>query len=492
MNSSESLPVGDDKKSSSNVAPVNSSTGIERALSDVSQVKATVTSFFSGLRSRIASSMAESKSSKDLNIHFCTERIMILSKGLPQRSTLSKSMLLPMNVRFQNISRQTSYLEKVASHLKESYEGRYMVWNLSDVSYDTSPFEDQVIQFSFPGLPTPPIEMLHQICKSVQSWLSASIQHVALIHCNSGKGRTFMTLAAYLFFNKDFRTTASALQSLLDGNGSESSPSSILVPSQHRYLEYFEQYVNNGGLGTPRTLGLVSVHCLGIPAFSSESSVGKSCRPYLQIFQGSKLLYTTVGPEERATHLRPSDVRLYEEKDEKMIFDVGQRVSGDVVLRMRHFQSVKKRITMLRYVFHTSLVELDSSSVLYLEKPDLDIAHNSKRFDNNFRLELHFGEIKEKRKEKSDATSDDVLGERKKVINMMEKRKSEEDIKDLESRLHKALEDIDSSDEEEVKHQASRHTKSEGDNFENGLLGEEDDGEELLAALHAELADNSD
>eukprot|EP00471_Norrisiella_sphaerica_P013467 CAMPEP_0184498770 /NCGR_PEP_ID=MMETSP0113_2-20130426/39787_1 /TAXON_ID=91329 /ORGANISM="Norrisiella sphaerica, Strain BC52" /LENGTH=147 /DNA_ID=CAMNT_0026886417 /DNA_START=998 /DNA_END=1441 /DNA_ORIENTATION=+ len=147
---------------------------------------------------------------------------------------------------------------------------------------------------------------------------------------------------------------------------------------------------------------------------------------------------------------------------------------------------------MLRYVFHTSLVELDSSSVLYLEKPDLDIAHNSKRFDNNFRLELHFGEIKEKRKEKSDATSDDVLGERKKVINMMEKRKSEEDIKDLESRLHKALEDIDSSDEEEVKHQASRHTKSEGDNFENGLLGEEDDGEELLAALHAELADNSD
>eukprot|EP01051_Picozoa_sp_SAG22_P024522 SAG22_NODE_6838_length_805_cov_2.118980_1_plen_90_part_10 len=65
-----------------------------------------------------------------------------------------------------------------------------MIWNFSEVSYDYSFFENQVLEFKFPGHPAPPLELLVRICNAVQNWLAADQANVAVVHCRTGKRRT--------------------------------------------------------------------------------------------------------------------------------------------------------------------------------------------------------------------------------------------------------------------------------------------------------------
>jgi len=494
-----------------------------------------------------------------LHIRYINPRILILAQGLPQETTTSRAMLLPMNAKFRNKSQRTRYLEEVGSYMRSKHPERFMVWNLADVSYDTAPFDEQVIQFSFPGMPTPPLETLHQICKSIESWLAAESRNVALIHCNTGKGRTSMTLAAYLFYTKQHATTLSALSALNDSKttatAANASPASVIVPTQHRYLEYFERYVRKGSSVSSRPLGITRIQCFGIPAYKAAPGDSKSCRPYLQIFQKEKLVRTTVGGvqegdsdryDDEDTELSSRDLMVYSaSKHEKMVFNVQQVVDGDTIIRMRHFHSIKKRVTMLRYGFHTAMLDLESSSssssssqyILHLERSDLDIAYKSSRFGEDFRVEVHFGEVKQRAKKervtkrggkieqqqqqqqpsseektprgKKDVSRTNVEAAQVKVVSPhISADKSgdedgEEDITDLEARLHQVLEDIDSSDGEEtdvaaikLRHESKLSVKPPGSLNSRVLVNEteddeDDDGDQLLAALHAELA-NSD
>jgi len=533
--------------------PVEKSTGIQLAMSDIQQAKSTVSSFFKGLgskiKSRVEAASRSQPSSEKLGLRYVTKRILVLAKGLPKKSTVTKSMFLPMDVKFEKKSTHERYMEEVARYLKAAHWQRFMVWNISDASYSTSPFDDQVISFSFPGQPTPPLEVLHQMCKSLESWLAAEAANVALIHCQSGRGRTFMTIAAYLHYTKAYPDTTSALLSLLDQKYAP-TPVTMLVPTQRRYLGYYERYLKDGLPAKPRGLGLRKIVLHGIPAYGASQSDPKSCRPYLQVFQRGKLLHTTTGPggEEKGEdgELTLQNVRVYDSKDEGMVFAVEQVVEGDVLVRVRHLRSLKKRITMLRYGFHTDYVGgVDTRSLggdeeksgsnnnnsnssndfcIKLCKQDLDVACTSERFESDFRMEMYFGEIKAQAtskpeehngedsqasstaKRQRNSTRDSVLtgigdGEEQDDAEGTEEDNGDNDngldIEDLESRLHRVLEDIDSDDEEGNnsgnKVEGNRETvvltpigSLETESQLGHILGD-DDGDKLLAALHAEL-----
>ncbi|CAN0418027.1 unnamed protein product [Scytosiphon promiscuus] len=73
-----------------------------------------------------------------------------------------------------------------------------MVWNVSEEGYDYSLFQDQVLEFRFPGHPAPPLGMLFKMCTSIESWLLADPKNIAAVHCLTGRGRTSTVLACYL------------------------------------------------------------------------------------------------------------------------------------------------------------------------------------------------------------------------------------------------------------------------------------------------------
>src|SRR5690554_3215373 len=86
-------------------------------------------------------------------------------------------------------------IQAIADYLNEQHGGNYMIWNVSEESYDYSLFNDQVLEYKvpsrkptklssalasrnndrcmcgsqFPGHPAPPLGLLFKICTSIES-----------------------------------------------------------------------------------------------------------------------------------------------------------------------------------------------------------------------------------------------------------------------------------------------------------------------------------
>eukprot|EP00954_Amorphochlora_amoebiformis_P006306 493394-Amorphochlora_amoeboformis.AAC.2 len=103
-------------------------TGINKAISDIATVGTTVSSFFSGIRNRVNAQSGDVQARlRKLSIRYVTPRILVLSKGLPKRSTVSASILFPVAVKFDKPSYLSRYMTEVAGVLRGQHGGRCMV-----------------------------------------------------------------------------------------------------------------------------------------------------------------------------------------------------------------------------------------------------------------------------------------------------------------------------------------------------------------------------
>jgi hypothetical protein len=81
-------------------------------------------------------------------------------------------------------------LAAVGHLLEKRHQGRFLVYNLSEVEYDsTTCLADQVWAFSFVGCPSPPLGLLLKLLISMESWMKADERNVVVVHCLTGKGR---------------------------------------------------------------------------------------------------------------------------------------------------------------------------------------------------------------------------------------------------------------------------------------------------------------
>ena len=122
---------------------------------------------------------------RDAEVVYITDRIITMSHP----ATASKSI--------PAISAERK-LAAVGHLLDRRHDGRYLCWNLSEVDYDISILNDQVLTFSFPGSPSPPLGLLLKLLVSMENWMKADERNVAVVHCLTGKGRTSTILAAFL------------------------------------------------------------------------------------------------------------------------------------------------------------------------------------------------------------------------------------------------------------------------------------------------------
>jgi tensin len=131
-------------------------------------------------------------------------------------------------------------LEMLASFLKKQHPEQFMVWNLSDRTYNYSLFDNQVIEFKFPGYPAPPLDKIFSICRSIDGWLRADERNVAVIHCQTGRGRTAAAIACYLAWIQHFEN-ASIIAIEHISKQKNLSIDNLLIPTQKRYLGYFDK-----------------------------------------------------------------------------------------------------------------------------------------------------------------------------------------------------------------------------------------------------------
>ena len=163
---------------------------------------------------------------RDAEVVYITDRIITLSHPAMQ-STVDGSIT------------PARKLAAIGHLLHKRHGGRYMVWNLSEVEYDLSILDDQVLLFSFPGSPSPPLGLLLKLLISMESWLKADERNVAVVHCLTGKGRTSTVVAAFLCWMGEagFRDVHQALDYI--AKCKRCPTNDLTIPSQRRYVQYF-------------------------------------------------------------------------------------------------------------------------------------------------------------------------------------------------------------------------------------------------------------
>ncbi|KAJ0407557.1 hypothetical protein P43SY_006875 [Pythium insidiosum] len=80
-----------------------------------------------------------------LNFSYITDNIVAM--GFPSMNTGANRTFIKENP-----------IDLVAMYLNDKHGGHYMIWNLSEETYDYTFFENQVLEFNFPGHPAPPLE----------------------------------------------------------------------------------------------------------------------------------------------------------------------------------------------------------------------------------------------------------------------------------------------------------------------------------------------
>ena len=125
--------------------------------------------FKNGPYKRDISQSLDTESLRDAEVVYITDRIITMSHPAMQSAVDG------------NITPDRK-LAAIAHLLQKRHGGRYMVWNLSEMEYDYSVLDDQVMTFEFPGSPSPPLGLLMKILLGIESWLKADERNVAVMH----------------------------------------------------------------------------------------------------------------------------------------------------------------------------------------------------------------------------------------------------------------------------------------------------------------------
>lgn len=279
-----------------------------------------------------------------------------------------------------------------------------MVWNLSEVEYDVDIFNDQVLTYSFPGSPSPPLGLLLKLFVSLESWLKADSRNVAVLHCLTGKGRTSTVLAAFLCWmgEAQFSDIYQTLEYI--ASCKHVSVDDLTIPSQRRYASYFKNMLDGIRPSQP-PLMLKRIIMSEAPRFAqgpprpfdtnddeavtnNDSTQLIGCVPYIQVFKAGKLLHSA--PAFLHFQQLENELPFCRVSDGNISFNINLVIQGDILVRARHLTPSKKRVSMFRAAFHTGYAP---PHVMRFTKFQLDGACADDRFVPDFFLDFLFEPI---------------------------------------------------------------------------------------------------
>lgn len=230
----------------------------------------------------------------------------------------------------------------------------------------------------------------------MHKFLSGGSNRVVAIHCKAGKGRTGLICAAYLLYTGVCKNAEAAL--ILFGNQRTSSFKGVTVPSQIRYVKYFERYLKQYQRVSrpfPYDSVLLTLHHVRfttVPHFHPTPTGG--CTPSFQIY-GPYPYNTQYYDHQVATKGKLTDfVSTKENILNHVDIPCGDKkisLFGDVKFVFFNLETGKEeREKMLSFSIHTSFVK---NGYAVLTKEECDIAYkdkDNKNFVEAFKVELFF------------------------------------------------------------------------------------------------------
>lgn len=304
----------------------------------------------------------------DLDLTYITDRVIAM--GFPASG---------VEATYRNDIRE------VSRFLKERHGTHFLVWNLTQRSYDYSMFDHQIKNAGFPDHHAPPLVHLFRTVRGISLWLAQDPRNVAVIHCLAGKGRTGTVISAYLQFCGLFDSAERSVRFF--GCKRSVLEMGVQQPSQVRYVHYFANVLSSHSYMRPRKRYIRRVEISPVP------NVGKlgGIFPLLQIFDARQLPYnllTNTAWSMARGHIN----RHYPPSSPAILIDMDVLCQGDTLLRFFHVSrritSKDKTVPVFRCAFHTAF--LSYTDTLVFSKKELDLAHTDKHIPSNFTVRIFF------------------------------------------------------------------------------------------------------
>jgi phosphatidylinositol-3,4,5-trisphosphate 3-phosphatase/dual-specificity protein phosphatase PTEN len=169
---------------------------------------------------------------------------------------------------------------------------QFKVYNLcSERDYEASTFEiggdkeelgggslgGRCARYPFDDHNPAPIATIKACCDDMQAFLDEDDKNVIAIHCKAGKGRTGMIISAFLVHCGMAATATDALQ--MFGNARTHNGKGVTIPSQMRYVHYYQQCMQLGAIPPAKTYRIRHFRLHTIPNLDPLGG----CDPYFDV-----------------------------------------------------------------------------------------------------------------------------------------------------------------------------------------------------------------
>ena len=298
----------------------------------------------------------------DLDLTYITPRIIAM--GLPSTSYAAF---------YRN------NMTDVLNFFNVRHAEHYKVYNLcEEKKYAPNIFYKQGY-FPFQDHEAPPLNLIRPFCEDAKKFLDEDPKNVVAIHCLAGKGRTGTLISCLLLYLGEFDTAADCLKYY--GMMRVDNGRGVTVPSQIRYVFYFEQILKNK-IPHPITfkkLRIKKIRMVTIPSFNKISFVVENKVDKINnVFDYKK-------KENLEDNKGYIDFELGDE---------GFVICGDVKILFFTFSMFGSKEKIFKLWFNTNFVPQDD--VLEVKKDLIDKAckdKKCKKFKHNFKIEVHMIDV---------------------------------------------------------------------------------------------------
>ncbi|GMF13912.1 unnamed protein product [Phytophthora lilii] len=238
-----------------------------------------------------------------LELTFMTERLVVA--GAPALAPTDKK---------RNVVNAT----ELAQFLDAAHRGRFLLFNLNALQADVADvLHEQMLEFNWErdGMKahTPPMDLVFRICYALHAWLALDPQHVALLHCQTGKTRSGVVAACYLLFARLAADPTDAFVEFYRKRWGMTSltPQALRAktpPSIRRFLQGFHQLLDAQRAPNDKPLLLKAIVFRQLPV---------ELQPCVQIWDDYRLVFCT-----DALHLGDGEAPVLDWNEEDGFFAI--------------------------------------------------------------------------------------------------------------------------------------------------------------------------